>query len=86
MQLFAPTYYKKFKCIADRCQHNCCIGWEIDIDGETPERYKNDPENIQGFRGLFRHIKSVSGPTYRLFVFSANCDKICTRGAVIVVF
>ena len=35
MDIFAPSYYKKFKCIADKCHHNCCIGWEIDIDDEA---------------------------------------------------
>ena len=39
MKLFAPKYYKDFSCIADRCRHSCCIGWEIDIDGETAEKY-----------------------------------------------
>ena len=41
MKLYAPKYYKDFKCIADRCEHSCCIGWEIDVDGETLERYSN---------------------------------------------
>ena len=40
MKLYAPTYYKKFKCIADACEHSCCIGWEIDIDAHTLEKYK----------------------------------------------
>ena len=39
MTVFAPNYYNKFKCIADKCRHNCCIGWEIDIDDETLEYY-----------------------------------------------
>lgn len=41
MKIFAPDYYKNFKCIADRCRHSCCIGWEIDIDDETFEYYKS---------------------------------------------
>lgn len=41
MQIIAPDYYKNFKCIANKCQHSCCIGWEIDIDDETLEIYKN---------------------------------------------
>ncbi len=35
-----PNYYDKFKCIAEKCRHNCCIGWEIEIDHATMERYK----------------------------------------------
>lgn len=41
MKVFAPDYYRDFKCIADRCQHSCCIGWEIDIDNDTFEYYEN---------------------------------------------
>lgn len=41
MKVFAPDYYKDFKCTAELCKHSCCIGWEIDIDDETFEYYKN---------------------------------------------
>lgn len=41
MQIMAPDYYKKFKCIAGDCKHSCCIGWEIDIDSDTLEIYNN---------------------------------------------
>ena len=41
MKTIVPNYYKKFKCIADKCKHNCCIGWEIDIDEETLSLYDN---------------------------------------------
>lgn len=44
MDIFAPTYYKKFKCIKGECKHSCCIGWEIDIDGLTLDFYKKDSE------------------------------------------
>ena len=36
-----PDYYNDFKCIADKCKHNCCIGWEIDIDKNSLDFYKN---------------------------------------------
>lgn len=39
MKLYAPEYYKSFKCIADKCTHSCCIGWEIDIDSDTYNKY-----------------------------------------------
>ena len=41
MQIITPDYYKDFKCIADRCRHSCCIGWEIDVDDDTIEKYRN---------------------------------------------
>ena len=40
MKLYAPAYYREFACIADRCPHSCCVGWEIDVDGETACRYR----------------------------------------------
>lgn len=36
-----PCYYDEFRCVADKCTDNCCIGWEICIDEETAEKYKN---------------------------------------------
>lgn len=35
-----PDYYPQFHCIADRCRHSCCIGWEIDVDEETLSAYR----------------------------------------------
>ena len=46
MELFAPKYYKNFQCIADKCQHSCCVGWEIDIDDYTLELYRDIPGEI----------------------------------------
>lgn len=36
-----PDFYEEFKCIADKCTDSCCIGWEIVVDRETSEKYKN---------------------------------------------
>lgn len=35
-----PDYYKSFRCIGGTCAHNCCIGWEIDVDEDTLEKYR----------------------------------------------
>ncbi len=35
-----PDYFPAFQCVASRCRHNCCIGWEIDIDELTMEKYQ----------------------------------------------
>ncbi|MBQ8932323.1 MAG: flagellin lysine-N-methylase [Ruminiclostridium sp.] len=40
MKIYVPDYYSNFSCIADKCKHSCCIGWEIDIDDITMEKYK----------------------------------------------
>ena len=35
-----PDYSIGFQCIAGKCRHSCCVGWEIDIDDDTYEMYK----------------------------------------------
>ena len=39
MRTYVTNYYRDFKCIGSSCTHNCCIGWEIDIDSETHKKY-----------------------------------------------
>ena len=34
-----PDFYDNFTCIADKCRHSCCLGWEIDIDDESLRRF-----------------------------------------------
>lgn len=41
--ILVPYYYQNFKCIADRCRHSCCIGWEIGIDPQSLARYRAVP-------------------------------------------
>ena len=40
LKYILPDYYKYFSCIKGECRHNCCIGWEIDVDGDTLKKYK----------------------------------------------
>ena len=62
MKYIAPDYYEKFSCIADKCVHNCCIGWEIDIDEKTLEYYKTAGGDI-GSR-LEKAIITENGTAY----------------------
>lgn len=40
MKTIAPDYYMEFACIKGACRHSCCVGWEIDVDPESRERYR----------------------------------------------
>ena len=40
MKIYAPSYYKEFKCLADKCKNSCCIGWAIEIDRDTVDMYR----------------------------------------------
>ena len=45
--VWVPNYYERFACISSSCRHTCCVGWEIDVDRETLNRY----ETVQGEMG-----------------------------------
>ncbi len=62
MKTIAPNYYTKFHCIADKCHHSCCIGWEIDIDEDTLDFY----QSIGGDFGnkLREHIENDGESTH----------------------
>lgn len=40
MTVYYPSYYKDFHCIAEKCRHSCCVGWEISVDSETLKNYE----------------------------------------------
>ena len=40
-EYFIPEYMLDFKCIGKDCIDSCCVGWNIEIDKKTFEKYKN---------------------------------------------
>jgi len=84
--LRVPDYYKDFKCTAEKCRDNCCIGWEIDIDERTMEYYRS----VSGEMGerLHSNISAEGTPHFILrenercpFLNGKNlCDIILTLG------
>ena len=61
-----PDYYNDFKCIADLCEDTCCAMWQIVIDEEAIEKYKN-------YEGVFKEELNA-GIDYKEGVFKQ--DKI----------
>ena len=55
MKVYFPSYYNKFKCIAERCQNSCCVGWEITVDQKTLQKYEQS-----GREDILRHISCGS--------------------------
>ena len=86
MKLIAPDDYLKFRCIADKCRHSCCIGWEIDIDPATRDKYRRIPGDF-GLR-LNAAIQDsevssfILGENERCPMLNASglCDLITTLG------
>ena len=82
-----PNYYTSFSCIASACKHTCCVGWEIDVDGETLDYY----DTVTGEMG--QRLRScidreADPPCFRLtpdercpfLNESGLCDLICELG------
>ena len=36
-----PSYYKKFKCIANECPDSCCKDWDVVVDEESESFYNS---------------------------------------------
>ena len=54
-----PDFYDDFQCLASRCRHSCCIGWEIDVDADTLAAY----QTLEGPLGDELREKIDPGPT-----------------------
>lgn len=81
MNVFVPHYYHKFKCIAEKCNHSCCIGWEIEVDAESLKRYEQ-------MEWVLDRISQDTSPHFRLdehdrcpfLTENGLCEMILTLG------
>ena len=86
MNVYVPDYYTDFHCIASRCRHTCCAGWEIDIDEESLARYDKLPgafgERVR--RGISRegtpHFALTAGERCPLLDADNLCELIRHEG------
>ncbi len=79
MKLIVPAYYPAFSCIAGDCRHSCCIGWEIDIDEATAEKYRAYPGHI-GDR-MRAHIDFTADPPHFILQGTEErCPFLSERG------
>jgi len=77
MKLLAPGYYKSFACIADRCRHSCCVGWEIDIDDAAMEKYAVLSKGYG--KNVIKSIEAGDPPHFRLCE-DERCPHLNERG------
>lgn len=85
MKEIFPNYYDKFTCIAGACKHNCCIGWEIDIDESTLELYESMDTEIgrrirASIEGEPPHFILGAGDRCPFLNDEGLCEIICTCG------
>ena len=77
MKLYAPAYYKRFACIADKCRHSCCVGWEIDIDTDTMEMYATMTE---GYGKTIRQSIDMTDTPHFCLAAGERCPHLNERG------
>lgn len=81
MKIVVPDYYKDFKCIADKCKHTCCKGWEVEIDDESMERFKKFPDITAKIETTDdNHFRLLDGEVCPFLKESGLCEMILKYG------
>lgn len=81
MKVIVPDYYKRFKCIANRCKHTCCKGWEVEIDEDSLKSFS-------AYSDIMEKIETTDSTHFRLLedekcpflLESGYCDMILKYG------
>ena len=80
MKNIYPSYFEKFRCIADKCPDSCCKGWDVVVDYETNNFYKT----VGGeFGEKIKRLTEIDSDGDRIFVSQNercpfwNSDELC---------
>lgn len=76
MRLTKPDFFDSFLCKAENCADNCCIGWEIDIDADSYEKYRTQPGDLG--RRLRQSIQAED-PPYFILAAGERCPFLNDR-------
>lgn len=71
MNTIIPSYYKDFRCTASKCSDCCCIGWEIDIDPDTLEKYKKT--DLETNLNIMEHIDTSGDEPHFILREDGRC-------------
>ena len=84
MKVYFPSYYNKFKCIAEKCRHSCCVGWEISVDEDTLAGYsalgESDRAEILSHIGADGCITLADGERCPFLRYDGLCRIIADHG------
>lgn len=76
---FTPDYLRNFKCIGTPCEDNCCIGWDVDFDRKSYQKYSKvkDGELGQLFRTCVRPNPDAYSDAVDFATVRLKKDKVC---------
>ena len=61
MNIKTPYYTTQFQCIGGACEDSCCIGWDVDIDKGTYEKYRAT-QNVQLNKAFKKYVYKNPDP------------------------
>lgn len=73
--LLSPAYMQEFSCIGSTCEDTCCVGWTVDIDKKTYQKYKKskDAELKPLFeKNITRNRSNSNDESYGKFIMDQN--------------
>ena len=65
--------YDKFKCIADKCKFTCCKGWDINVDNNTYNKWKEN----QNLNYLLDNISFRKGNENNTYMIKKSTKGAC---------
>ncbi|WP_294387013.1 flagellin lysine-N-methylase [uncultured Clostridium sp.] len=68
------TGYDSFKCSADKCKFTCCEGWDINVDDNTLNKWKN--EEIK-FGYILKNLKIKESKNKKEYFINKDTHDIC---------
>ena len=72
--MYKTSYYDDFRCIGSECPNSCCVGWEIDLDINTFQKYRDLHDS-----NINKCISVNQKPTYDKFAKIKNVkDQRCS--------
>lgn len=75
MRYVRPTFYDKFRCIAQKCPATCCRGWQIVIDPDSLKKYR-----LYGGEFGERLRRSVSWEEGTFLQYGGTCAMLNEEG------
>lgn len=65
--------YDKFKCIADKCRFTCCKGWDINVDTNTYNKWKETNE----LNYLLDNVRFIKSHGENSFLINKETKGVC---------